>query len=1004
MARPPSVRIELFGGFRLLDGQRRSRLPTIRQQEVIAFLILFAQTAPLSRQRVAGSIWPDTTDAQALTNLRRELHHLRDDWPPLDRLIAAGARTLAWNHTAASVDVFDFERAADAGLAGDRGALQTAASCYQGDLLAGCGADWIREDRSRLRTKAQRVLTNLADLLEQEGAFGQAIPMADRLLRLDPLDEHPWRVLMRCHARRGQRATALHLYQECVALLRKELGIAPGAQTRRVYQEIVDGDGADRVLPPAPTASVYPLIGRAQDWRRLLGAWTAAAGGPRLALVRGEAGIGKTRLTEELADWCATNSVRVATTRCYAGDGRLAYAPIAHWLRSDAIQSPFEQLNAATLAEPDPSLERWQRMRLFESIARLFRSAAPIVLIIDDLQWADGDTIECLQYCLRRVDPPARCLIVGAVRTEEEVDNPALGRLLHYLEREDLVTAISLAPLDAAATAELAVAVAGHALDEMTTARTFRETEGHPLFIVERGRMDETPVAGRATLAHPRVQAVVAARLALLSDAGRRVADVAATIGRDFQFDVLAQSAELDENTLVQALDELWRRQVVRPQSGDRWDFTHDRLREVAYDSIGPARRRLIHRRIAQVLERQNGTDPGGVSASIASHFDLGGLPQRAIPFFERAGAVAAQVSANEEAVRCFSHALRLLAHMPGGHERDAQELAIRSQLSVVLNVARGYAAIEVEENLERVIHLSTAGGGRLPVRWLWAGFSLRYVRGDLRATRVFAEHALERSVADPSCRCEAHHAMGATLLSLGELQESRRHFEAALAAYDELAPSRSPLGSDLGVFSHAWFAHTLWLLGESDAASQHAERAVLKARDRGHAYSETLALAYQALLQQMRGEADRVVESATAVVNHCERYGFGYYGDWARVLLGWATSHAEPAHGTNAIEGALGRLDEQRAQARRPYFLSLLADAQSRLGDHARASATLDSAIGMSLDRHDTWWLPALYLQRSAYAGGADRDATLARGLALCRTQGSRAFERHFLNALGSG
>src|SRR5207237_6156400 len=129
---------------------------------------------------------------------------------------------------------------------------------------------------------------------------------------------------------------------------------------------------------------------------------------------------------------------------------------------------------------PHRALERWERFRFFEALAQAFRSAAPLVLVVDDLQWADGDTIEWVQYFVRSASD-ARCLVVGTVRAEEEQDNPPLGRLLGHLAHDDLLTATALGPLDQAATAHLAGELAEHPLDEMALERAFSETEGHPL-------------------------------------------------------------------------------------------------------------------------------------------------------------------------------------------------------------------------------------------------------------------------------------------------------------------------------------------------------------------------------------------------------------------------------------------------------------------------------------------------------------------------------------------
>ncbi len=1001
------------------DGRSAARLPSARQQQLIAFLLLHARGAPVQRQRIAGSLWPESSDAQALTNLRRELHQLGEGWPKLDALVDAGSRTLAWcGEHGATVDLVAFEAATDRGLAGDRAALQEAARLYKGDILPDCAGEWIDADRERLRQRAKTVLVRLVGLLEHERAFGDAIERAQQLLHLDALDEGAWCALMRCHARRGERATALHLYQQCAALFKKELGIQPSAATRMTYREILDLDDAEApVVPPPPRTAVYPLVGRHGEWHALLDAWRAAAAGPpRLFLIRGEAGIGKTRLAEELVDWCSLKNINAVTARCYAGEGRLAYTPIAAWLKNDALQPALMRLDASWLTdvarlhpqviaarpeipEPDRQLENWQRLRFFEALAQAFRSAAPLVLVVDDLQWVDADTIEWLQYFLRSASD-MRCLVVGTVRAEEEQDNPPLQRFLGHLERDDLLDVIALGPLDQGATAQLAGAVAEQPMDEAALASTFRETEGHPLFIVELGRMEPArrPGAG-GSHALPRVQSVVAARLALLSEEARAAAEVAAAVGRDFRFDILAQASDLEEDALVHALDELWRRHIVRVQADERWDFSHDRIREVAYSEIGPARRRLIHRRIAQGMELLFANRLDEVSASIAVHLDRGGQPARAIPFLERAAAVATRVSANEEAIRCLAHALSLLEGLPAGRDRDELELALRSSLSVALNSARGYAAPEVEQNLNRLFVLSRADGrGPVPVRWLWVAFTLRYMLGDLKGTREVSEQALALSESDPSCRCEAHHAMGGMLSSVGELDSSRHHFEAALRAYDERHPQRSALGSDLGVFAHAWYAHALWLLGDENAAVAHAEQGVALARRLDHVYSQTLALAYAGMLHQMRRDASHVLDCAEAVVALCERYGFAYYGDWAQALIGWARGQERPAEGVAMIESALERLDAKRAQARRPYYLSLLAETYSLAGNRDRTVSVLDAAITMALERADVWWLPALYLQKSEFEPPPEREGMLRRGLELARAQRSRALEQRIL------
>jgi DNA-binding SARP family transcriptional activator len=1016
-----TFRLELLGGFCIVvNGSAMTRPLTVRQQQMLAYLALNAgQQVP--RQQIAGRLWPESADPQALTNLRREWHHLREHWPGIDALVDAGTRTLGWRPEASpEIDVRDFERAAGRGLQGDRKALDEAARLYRGDLLPDCADEWIHADRERLRRQALRALTRLVDLLEQEQAYGDAIDRGQQVLRIDPLNEPAWCALMRCHARRGERATALHLYQRCASLLKQELDVQPSAATRRTYREILDVDEAApaATLVP-PRTAVYPLAGRSAEWSTLRNAWQAASGGAqRLLLIRGEAGIGKTRLAEELVEWCRSRGAGVVTTRCYAGDGRLAYAPIGAWLQAEVLRPTLTALDAVWLTDiarlrpelliarpdvpaPAPQLETWQRSRFFDALSHVFEAATPLLLVVDDLQWCDADTLDWFHYFLRS-QAATRCLVVGTVRAEEEPDNRPLRVLVEELQRLERLIVVPLGPLDEAASAKLADEVAERPLDPEAQAKTFRETEGHPLFIVERGRMESIGAAEDETALSPRVQSVVAARLGRLSDEARAVAEVAAAIGRDFTFDVLAQVSDLEEDAVVRALDELWRRHVVRVQAGERWDFSHDRIREVAYSAIGPARTRLIHRRIAQALERTFASDLDRVSAPIATHLDRGGQPARAIPFLERAAQVAIRVSAIEEGIRCLGYALSLLDRTAPGRDRDERELSLRATLSSLLTYARGYAAVESEQNIERVVTLArTLGRGEVPARWLWGLWSVAFVLGDLDRARAAAEQALAQSRLDPSCACEAHHAMGGVLVSSGELVAAQQHFDAAIAAYDEHSPQFSAFGSDLGVFSYAWSAHALWLLGDARGAAARAEEGITLARRRGHVYSEMLALAYAGLTYQFARDLARVSECAREVVALSERYGFAYYRDWADILLGWvAGQQKQPEEGVRLIEVALAHLDAKRAQGRRPYYLSLLAETLTAEGNRSRAASVLDTALAMAVQRHDVWWLPELLRLKSELEPPAARERLLEQALEAARAQHSLSLETRIASA----
>ena len=263
------VRFEMLGGFHVLVGGRHvARALTVRQQQILTYLVLHAR-GPVARAQIAGQLWPESTDAQASTNLRREWHHLREGWPELDGCVETAARTLSWRDEAPDSDVALFETAASAARQGDRSALDDAATLIAATCCRVATTSGSQADRERLRATAIEVLAGLVARLETERALAEAISRAQQLLRLDPLNEPAWCALMRCHARRGERATALHLYQQCAATLKRELDVQPSAATRGTYREILElADDAPGMPVAPPPVAVFPLVGRE---RRMVG-------------------------------------------------------------------------------------------------------------------------------------------------------------------------------------------------------------------------------------------------------------------------------------------------------------------------------------------------------------------------------------------------------------------------------------------------------------------------------------------------------------------------------------------------------------------------------------------------------------------------------------------------------------------------------------------------------------------------------------------------------------
>jgi predicted ATPase len=356
------------------------------------------------------------------------------------------------------------------------------------------------------------------------------------------------------------------------------------------------------------------LVGRQHEWKQIQLVWqNVITGRPQLLVLSGDAGIGKTRLAEELLRWVEHDGIPTATARRYANESELAYGPITSWLKTELIQTALPTLADVWLTEiarlvpgiltqrrdlprPTPMTESWQRQHLFDALAHavLHTVRQPLVLFLDDMQWCSSETLAWLRYLLR-FDTQARLLLIGTMRSNEVTNKHPLQSFFTTLHREQQVTEIELEPLSVFETAALAKQVGGRDISSSQATLLHRETEGNPLFVVEMLRVNSSTARLPFT-----VQSIIADRLARLSTNALDVMSVASVIGRAFTFDVLAYVSKLEEEVLVLGLEELWQRRIVQELGEHEYSFTHDKLREGAYTAMSSARRCLLQHRVAE--------------------------------------------------------------------------------------------------------------------------------------------------------------------------------------------------------------------------------------------------------------------------------------------------------------------------------------------------------------------------------------------------------------------
>jgi predicted ATPase len=661
------------------------------------------------------------------------------------------------------------------------------------------------------------------------------------------------------------------------------------------------------------------------------------------------------------------------------------------------------------LPTPPPLTYEGERTRLLDAVSHaVLAEARPLVLAIDDLQWCDAETLGWLHYLLRsRREAPL--LVVATARSEElGPDHPALG-LLRAARAGGQMVELELEPLDGVYTAALARSISGRELDREHVQLVYRETEGNPLFVVElmRGGFAE----GEAPELPPRAHSVIEARLAQLSASAQELAGLAATVGRAFTFGVLVRASSRSEEQVVEALDELWQRRIVRERGVDAYDFSHDKLRDAAYQRAGSARRRMLHGRVAQALERLHAGDLDAVSGELAAHYEHAGWPERAIRFYARAAEVAQRVYANEQAIELLSRALELIEDEPPTQQRDERELALRTTLGASLVASRGYGASEVHDVYLRALELCEQLGTR-PDPPVLRGLALvNITRGDLPRAYQLGEQLLELGEREDESmvRVEGNYVLGVTSFWLGEFAAARDQLGRAIAEYEpENARLHVALYSqDPRIVCLSRLAYAVSLLGEAEQAEQRAQEALALAEELEHPFSLGYALNFAVWLAIDRGDESCARERAERMAELAEEQQLGFLQPMGLIYRGWMLSADGPTDEAVAlIRAGLEAYSASGWSLYRPYSLALLARVCLDAGRNGDAREAISEALELS-DRigqrsHEAQ-LHLLMGELIVAEGGerADAAAHVSAALDVARRQGAVPLEQRAARAL---
>ena len=413
-----------------------------------------------------------------------------------------------------------------------RQALIAATEIYSGDLLPSCYDDWIQPERERLRQSFINLLEELAELLEAEGEIEQAIQRARQLVQMDQLSERYYQLLIRLYINKGDNARAVRTYHQCVEVLEKEMGLDPSPETQKLYRGIMARE-IPAIETPRVTEKKTRLVGREKAWNRLQTTWLGYQTGCHLVVIMGEAGIGKSYLTNEFTRWARKGNITCLKTRSYPTEDELAYTPVTGLLRNQAVLNQISHLEESRIIElarllpelrtqypelPDPDRvsESWKRGRLMEaSTLALLGIDNKLVIVLDDLQWCDRDTLDWLRFLLE-YQTDTKVMIIAGVRTEDLLAGSPLIPFFAELGGEGKITDVLLDRLDLEDTHQLASDLWGEELEQRAAVRLYQETEGNPLFIAEMvraGYLKDFGDGSDLSRMPPRVQAVIETRL-----------------------------------------------------------------------------------------------------------------------------------------------------------------------------------------------------------------------------------------------------------------------------------------------------------------------------------------------------------------------------------------------------------------------------------------------------------------------------------------------------------
>ncbi len=928
------------------------------------------------------------------------------------------------------------------------GAFERAVALYRGEYLAEDRyEEWALQIRERWRERFVELLSLLADCLARRGEYARAILSLERALSESPLDERLYRQMMVYAFCGGERARAVRAYERCCRVLERELGERPSSQTEELYRQIrAEGVAEWERVYPAPEPVLVdrvpekirrlPFVGRVREWETL-GALLAKvrSGEGWMVLILGEAGVGKTRLSEEFGRWAREEAgAQTLSGRCYELKSPMPFHPWVEVLREGipklegASLSSVQPAWLAELAEIVPELRRifpqlqelplppeHRQYRLFETMSgvlkALTRISAPLVVLVDDLQWADSSSLDFLCYLMERI-ADAPLMIVGTVRTEEL--GSGLERVRHQGLRLGRLAEITLSRLSEHEIQELVRSLA----DEVEApgdfgGRLYRESVGNPLFVtavlhalfengafVKEGERWRLTDPSRIALAPLAVQ-LLERRVKRASTTAQRVLHVVACAVQ-IELAVLEAAWEGSPEELFAHLADLCVQGLLVERSG-RYEFAHDKFREVVYSQLEEPRRIWLHRRIAQALE-QVYADPtaAGLAGQLAQHYERGGQLVPALEWTFKAINDYGKRYHLEEGLHLVEQGLHLLQkltgrlperehlekkfdlilerldlQLKGGQLKAAQE-SLESLLSLagrldalhrakalhwqaLLNI-RAAQYHQALQHAQEAYKLSDSDSTLQAVILDQIGL-IHFRMGDYRAALHYYQQALEIfRTCDRLKEAHAWNDCANALVKLGDYHRALEHYQMSLKLYRELQEQKkvSAVLNNMGA--------TQRYLGEYQHALSHLEQACAIDRTTGDRLGLGFSLCNLAQTYRLLGrwsEALTLSQEAYQIFSSFEdRFGQCMMQRWLGVTY---RELGDPQRAQEYLKQALESARAIQAHAEEGECSLEMAQTLLDMGDPTQALQELHRALQISRQLDWPYLTARVYLTQSA-------------------------------------